>query len=611
MRESILFSCVVLALLAQSVIPADASNYYQGTVLFSTSRHSNWEIYRVNEDGTGSIRLTNDTKSGPVDQHPVFTPGGSKIVWSRDFNIWIMNPDGNNKQQLTVTGMDNHPWVNSNGTKIYFNRMNGSQREIWRMNLDGTGQELIKGDAEANRWHPSVRSDELIVYVADNSTPPDNRGDAIRIYNLSTKEERTIYARGYHVSASTWSPDGTKIIFSKDPDGDGNHIIATINADGSNEQIITDGSYHEFTPYYKYPTGDKIVHVRKLSQQDYEIVLRDANGANPSYLSNDPYGDLIVVESGSCNPTPPPHPGVYSSQNRYAVNSLKPYATVNVSGMFYQSNISVHVYIVPHRIWNHNDTIPAPVAHSIVNTDANGEFSLVNLWTTDATGLYDIVVDIDDDGLYFSGKDAIDADVKGTGFEIALDNPPSVYPLYSTDDSGIINIKVSDVVNAIIMVEGYSSTPTTPSNSPQDYKINTPKTTVTYTRQKIDPYKPGSYRITATDIANQTTSACPLFLKLSREPRKPVSYYGTLTSTETIFEINNNGVTNIQVNLNGIIFQITAHPNKRGQEGNEYFIPEYGEFTIDLSPYMVAGNNSISLEARGKPDGFADILISE
>jgi len=189
---------------------------------------------------------------------------------------------------------------------------------------------------------------------------------------------------------------------------------------------------------------------------------------------------------------------------------------------------------------------------------------------------------------------------------------PMVYPLYSTDNCGIKKIRVSDVINARIRVTGFP-TETNPGNTPQDYNITitTPATkTVTYTREKILP-QPSSYRITATDLAGNTVSACPMFLELSREAGKPVSYNGTLLMTEYKFNISNNGLANIQIDLNENKIKLISHPVKRGQEGKTYFIPEYGTYDIDLSPYMVEGDNSITLEARGKPGGSAQIVISE
>ncbi len=174
--------------------------------------------------------------------------------------------------------------------------------------------------------------------------------------------------------------------------------------------------------------------------------------------------------------------------------------------------------------------------------------------------------------------------------------PPSVYPLYSSDaTSGIQSVVATDVVNAIITIS-----PFTPGDN-----------TVSYTRQKIDASKPASYRITAKDMAGLVTSACPVFLTFTLTSGKPVIHQFTILSTENNFDINNRGVTNIQFNISGNKFKLVADPNKRGQNGDTYFIPEYGKYYIDLSRYLVPGNNSVTFEASGKQGSSADIAIYE
>lgn len=183
--------------------------------------------------------------------------------------------------------------------------------------------------------------------------------------------------------------------------------------------------------------------------------------------------------------------------------------------------------------------------------------------------------------------------------------PPEVYFDHSKDDYGILYLKVSDLVNAKITVDGFQST-----NVTKNYSINPSRKRVNYTRAKIDVSKPASYRITATDIC-KTTSACPIFFTLSREAGKTISHQFTLTNTENKFKIDNNGVTNIKIKINNDSFSLVAHPIKRGLEGDIYFIPEYGEYEFSISIYMVEGDNNVVLEALGKPGGSAEILISE
>ena len=78
------------------------NNIVQNSIAFTSNRDGNCEIYIMNIDGSGQIRLTNNPA---FDLEPSFSPDGSKIVFEtdRDGNceIYIMNIDGSEQVRLT------------------------------------------------------------------------------------------------------------------------------------------------------------------------------------------------------------------------------------------------------------------------------------------------------------------------------------------------------------------------------------------------------------------------------------------------------------------------------------------------------------------------------
>src|SRR5688572_32832498 len=72
-------------------------------LVFVSARDGNNEIYSMNADGTGVVRLTNDAAS---DGRPVWSPNGSHIAFTseRDGNreIYIMNANGTGLRNLTL-----------------------------------------------------------------------------------------------------------------------------------------------------------------------------------------------------------------------------------------------------------------------------------------------------------------------------------------------------------------------------------------------------------------------------------------------------------------------------------------------------------------------------
>jgi len=69
-------------------------------IIFSSSRygiHEDYEIYMINSDGTGEIRLTNDPHD---DEYAEVSPDGTKIVFTRGEKIYMMDIDGSNPVNL-------------------------------------------------------------------------------------------------------------------------------------------------------------------------------------------------------------------------------------------------------------------------------------------------------------------------------------------------------------------------------------------------------------------------------------------------------------------------------------------------------------------------------
>jgi TolB protein len=93
----------------------------------------NYDIYAANLDGEGVRSLTNDRSQ---DSEPVLSPDGSRIVFSSDFDIYIMTAAGTDRTNLTKSeAIDSEPTWAADGRIIF-----SSDGDILVMNADGTGQ---------------------------------------------------------------------------------------------------------------------------------------------------------------------------------------------------------------------------------------------------------------------------------------------------------------------------------------------------------------------------------------------------------------------------------------------------------------------------------------
>jgi TolB protein len=83
------------------------------------------------------MRLTSGKRA---DERPDWSPDGTRIVFSRNGNIWIMDADGQNETRLTDTKQDEFaPAFSPNGRRIAFNRLGNDGRiGVWVMREDGS-----------------------------------------------------------------------------------------------------------------------------------------------------------------------------------------------------------------------------------------------------------------------------------------------------------------------------------------------------------------------------------------------------------------------------------------------------------------------------------------
>ena len=71
-------------------------------MVFISKDYGNFELYRINRDGSGKVRLTNDIHS---DGLTVWSPNGAWIAFRSDrsgkWAIYAMRPDGSDLRKLT------------------------------------------------------------------------------------------------------------------------------------------------------------------------------------------------------------------------------------------------------------------------------------------------------------------------------------------------------------------------------------------------------------------------------------------------------------------------------------------------------------------------------
>lgn len=121
-------------------------------VVFSTNLDGNWEIYSANINGTNAQRLTNDSR---LDTEPNLNRDSTRIAFTKNDDIWVMNSDGTNQTNITNTSatIERQPCFSPDGSKIVFAKWSGYW-DLYIMNNDGSNQINLTNTSNVSELQP-------------------------------------------------------------------------------------------------------------------------------------------------------------------------------------------------------------------------------------------------------------------------------------------------------------------------------------------------------------------------------------------------------------------------------------------------------------------------
>lgn len=184
------------------------------------------DIYRMTVDGSGRRQLTRDPA---VDSAPAVSPDGTRIAFESDrdgnFEIYVMNADGTGVTRLTRDpARDGAPAWSPDGRRIAFtsDRGNRASADVWIMDADGTNLQQVTSNL-AN-WAPQFSPDGRTLAVQVNRD--------VVIVDLESGGRRQLTYAPEDGMNPTWSPDGSRLAFVTTRAG-GRVDIYTMRADGT------------------------------------------------------------------------------------------------------------------------------------------------------------------------------------------------------------------------------------------------------------------------------------------------------------------------------------------------------------------------------------------
>src|SRR5262245_37290377 len=252
-----------------------------GRIVFESSRDGNLEIYRMNADGTGVGRMT---QNAAADTMPSISPDGLRVAFTsnRDGNreIYVMGINSDNLTRLTTnTATDEQPAWSPDGTKIAYTSTVTGNSEIFVMNADGTGKVNVTNNPAQDTgvtWSPDGTQ---IAFTSTRAGNPD-------IYRANANGSGTptrLTNNNKIDSDPDWSPDGTKIAFFSDRGAKGS--VWTMNAsNGSGTTNLTGASILDTDPSWS-PDGMRIAFSRDAGGKSFNVWTAAANGTGQVNLT--------------------------------------------------------------------------------------------------------------------------------------------------------------------------------------------------------------------------------------------------------------------------------------------------------------------------------------